>query len=118
MTGQVGRALVPNPKQLTQTELVHKMRVETGRTRAVAPLFDTVNRKSGPCRLGQRRGGRILEPPGQMAAHECAVIAAFDFHPAVMQFDETIDQREAQSRSCALAGAALGRKPLEHAPRN
>ena len=48
------------------------------------------------------------------SAPPCRLLAAFDLDPAVMQFDEAVDERKAQTRAGALARLALGREALEH----
>ncbi len=39
---------------------------------------------------------------------------AFDFHPAVMQLDEAVDERQAQSRPAGCAAAAFGGEAVKH----
>ena len=54
-----------------------------------------------------------MDPARQVEPHQRAVLA-FDLDPAIVQFDETVDEGEAQPRSGALARTAPGFEFLEH----
>ena len=58
-----------------------------------------------------------MDAARQMAAHQRAV-GAFDLHPAVMQFGETVDEGEPRPRAAALSGIGFGGEAFEDSGAN
>ena len=59
----------------------------------------------------------VVNAPGQVAAHQgAAAVAAVNLHPAVMQFQEAVDQRQPKPCACARAGAPFVILDLAYPP--
>ena len=57
----------------------------------------------------------IVNAPRQVAAHQGAAAGhRFNLHPAVMQFQETVDQGKTQPGARAVARLTLGGEAFEH----
>src|SRR6202789_3318872 len=81
-------------------------------SRMAMAVYSAAGKAGSSKALGRRE---IFHSPGQMAAHESALSGgALHFHPAVMQLDEPVNQRETETGARAAPGAAFGGEALEH----